>query len=198
MHEVETGALDLLHHDARLPRVAHDCRTTDHVQMGQHAIEQLDLETQTLIAQGDRKGFGIVIRTSVDGRKTFQLILARMDLVAHIAQIAPKGSLGITHHQKGTAHVARPLHRELLRKEVERVATVCSLLVGRGGGAPVEARGHIVHDAFGAAAVVEVQQAANVVDLHLVGGVIGVDGERFAVLVKGDRHEVFLTCAVGG
>ena len=76
-----------------------------------------------------------------------------------------------------------------LRKEVEGVGTVVSLLVRRGGGTSVKARGQIVENAVGPASVVKVQQVPNVVDLHLVGAVIGVDGDGARALVTDDGYD---------
>ena len=176
--EIEAGGLGLLHGDAARAVVADHRRARDDVDLGQHAVEQLDLEAQARVGEGDREGLGAVgLVLGVGGGKARQAVLAGTDLVADVAQVAAEGAVGAADHEQRAPHVARALEGVLLGQDVERVGAVGHVVRAAAHAAAVGIGDEVGQVALGAGAVVEVEEVAVLVHLHLVGGCCGVDGE---------------------
>ena len=191
MNEVEARRLGPFDDHAPRAGVAHDRRARDDVRAGEHAVEKLDLEPEPLVAQGDRERLRPgCLAVGVHGGQPLEGVLAGADLMAVVAQVAPERPLGVAHHQKRAAHVARPLEGELLRQHVERVGALADVRGLPAHAAAVGVGEQIAHVAFAARPVVQVEQVSVLVDPHLVRRSIRVQREGPRAAVVDYRHLV--------
>ena len=187
--EVEAGRLRLLDGEVPVAFVAHDGRAGDHVNLGEDAVEQGHLETEPLVAERHREGLRMVgLVRRVDGGQAGKAVLPVRHLVAHVAKVAPEGPPRVTDGERGTPEVPDPLDGVLEREGVEAVGTVVTGCVGRRGESTVGMREQVVHAARRPSPVVEVEKEPIPVDLHLVGGTPGRQGDGARAVIEDDGH----------
>ena len=90
--------------------------------------------------------------------------------------------------QAGGAVVPRAPNGKFLRQGVQGIGAVRTCVVGISGKTAVVKGQEIIRRAVYGRAVVEMQQAAVAVGLHLVGGAVGFQGEDSRCPVKLDSH----------
>ncbi len=160
-------------------------------ELGKHAEQQLDLDAAARIGERDGERLRTVgLGVGVGGGQARQVVLTLADLVAHVAQIAAEGAVAVAHDEHGAAQVAVALEGELLRQDVERVGARLGLVGARAASAAVRIGEQVPHIALGAGTVIQMQQVAEPVRLHLVGRVPRVQREGTGRLVDENGHRL--------
>ena len=157
--------------------VAHPDGPGDHVVLLQDAVEQLHRQAAAPVMELHGEGLG-GDAVAVEGGQALQGVLALRDGVADIAEIRRVAAVGQVGLQGGQAEVPHAAGGVLLGLGVQRPGAVQAHLVGVGGKAPVlgaDEPGEIAPPQ--PRTVVGVQQHPGAVDLHLVAGAAGVQGD---------------------
>jgi len=132
-------------------------------------------------------------------RQPRQAVFSRQDGVPLVAQVAAAGAVRVLYGQAGGAVVPGSLDGKFLGKGVQGVGAVFAGVVGGSGKTAVVKGQEIIRRAAYGGAVVEMQQAAVAVCLHLVGGTVCLQGKDSRCLVKLNRHMVYvLRCKIFG
>ncbi len=196
--EVEVGAGKIqaeggapAERDRLLPQIFDPHRAGDEIELLKDAVAEGDRDMGGGILELDEEGLGLPL-PGKKGGQAIERVLAPLQLIAAVAQIAGVAAVWQRQLDRGQAEIPHPAGGILLRQHVEREGAVGPGLVGVGGkaavGAPDQGREVLIRDA---GAVVGVQQHPAGAHLHLIGGAAGVDGKQPGLLVVSD-HGAYL------
>ena len=161
---------------------------SDQIILLQHAIEQFDLYLRGGVGQRHDEGIPFFLR-AVEGGQTFQRILASAYLAVHIPQICGPAPIGELQCDRRQAEISHTTGGVFLWERVQGKGPIASRLIGVGGKPPVLAAKKIGQVAArNTRTVVAVQQHVIVPDFHLIGGIFGVQSDKFVFLVKNDHR----------
>ena len=184
-HKVQAGGAELLHGDGPAPLVRNDGAAGEDIQPGQHTVEQRHPHAAAFIFKLNAQGLTLVLlRLGIDRGQAGKGVLPALDAVAPIAQVAAPGAALVPQAQKRGAIVAAALDGKLLGQHVQGIGPIQARVIGVAGKAPVGILEQIVHAALAAPSVVQVQQIAVAVQLHLIRAVVGMERKGFLAFVK--------------
>ena len=130
----------------------------------------------------------------MEGGQALQLVFPRADPIARIAEIQQEAAVGLLPLRRAQAVVAYAAGGVLLGQGVQGVDPVRSGAAGVGGEAPVRVLEQIAQIPIPEpGAVVEVEQDAVAVRLHLIGGAAGVQGKCPALLIVNNHRVITLS-----
>ena len=174
--------------DGGRPLVDHPDGPGDEVIPLQHTVIQLHRHAGGGVLHQDHQGLPLV--PAPEGGQPLQGIFARPELVAGIAQVGQAAAVLRLEFDGGQAEVPHAAGGILLGQSVQGVVPAVARLVGVGGGAPIGILDQIGQVAAAdPRAIVGVQEHIILVGFHLVGGVLGVEGEDFVFLVDDDHRD---------
>ena len=160
----------------------------DDVLLSEHAVQQLQRKAGHAVLHADAQGLGLVFLV-VGAGQAGQGVFALLDAVARVAPLGTGSAGFIPHHQAGQTEIAGVAAGVFLGQGVRRDAPACPVGVVVGREAPVRRgiHGRQVALADGRA-VVEMEQAVQMVQPHLVGGAAGGKGKGARGGVKLNAH----------
>ena len=167
--------------------VADPDRPGDQVVLLQHPVEELHHQAAGRVPEGHGEGLG-GDALAIEGGQALQGVLAVGDGVAHVAQVHDVAAVGQVGLQGGQAEVPHAAGGVLLGLGVQGPGPLQPHLVGVGGEAPVlgaDEPGEVAPPEPGT--VVGVQEHPGAVDLHLVAGAPGAQGEGALLGVISDH-----------
>ena len=171
--QLQTHGARLSQPDDLVARVDDLGGARDDIELLEHAVIQLDTDVSGLVDQGDDQGLGN-LSAVIDGGQTGDRILAVQYLVLFIAELRTAAAVGARSADAGHAEIAYAEGGVLLRHGIQRIGAVLAHIVWVAGEAVIvdtERIGHIVLPELGT--VIEVLQIAQLVDLHLISGILG-------------------------
>ena len=178
------------HREAQLHRlrsqIGHPDGPGDEIQLLKDAVEQLHPDLGRPVLQADGQGLGLP-RPGEKGGKTLQIVFLWFNITAGISQLGGGAAAGQLHLQGGESVVPAAPPGELLGQGVQGVGPVRPRLGRVGGEAPVGVPDQVGHIPLQPGAVVGMEEDAESIRFHLIGGVPGVQGEQAGALVVMDH-----------
>ena len=174
--------------DGLPPLVDHLHRPGDEVAALQYAVVQLYRHFAGGVGEVDHQGLPFV--PAEKGGQAGQGVFPLFQLKAGVAQVGQPAAVRRLKLDGGQAEIAHATGGILLGQGVQGIVTPVARLVGIWGRAPVrelDEPGQVSAPEPGA--VVGVEQHPVLVRLHLVGGVLGVQGEEFVFLIEYDHRD---------
>ena len=155
-------------------------------------FENTGINIEDLISIGT---IGLII--AVHGGKPGQAILSRADLVAYITKVASEGAARVAHGEQGATHVSRSLEGKLLRQHVERIRAVVYVVGAPAHAAAIRVRHEIGHVPVCTCAIVQMQQKAIRIRLHLIRRGTGREREDPGRVIEAYGHGRNLSNTLG-
>ena len=174
--------------DGLPPLVDHLHRPGDEVAALQYAVVQLYRHFAGGVGEVDHQGLPFV--PAEKGGQAGQGVFPLFQLKAGVAQVGQPAAVRRLELDGGQAEIAHAAGGVLLGQGVQGVVPAVARLVGVGGGPPVrelDEPGQVA--AADSGAVVGVEQHPVLVRLHLVGGVLGVQGKDSVFLIEYDHRD---------
>ena len=168
----------------------------DHVPGGEHMILQLYLQADDAVPQGQGQGFRI-LRFPHEGQPG-QGLAALLHGIAREAQVRAAAAVFAQGLNRGQAEIPHAAAAVFLGQGIQGIAPVAGQLVGIAGKAPVGKAQEVVHVAAGLFAVIQVQQHAGCVGLHLVQGMRRLQGKDPRLFMILNTHLDASFCTVPG
>ena len=153
--KIQAGTLQLLDPERSLSLVCYDHASCNDIQLRQDAVEKRNLQSEAMILEKHFQRFRLILfRFGIYGRQSLQGIFPGRDLIAGVAELTAESVVRVLHDQHRAAVIAGPLHRELLRQIIQRIAADIGGIIRRSGQAPVSDRQQPVHAAGGFPSVI--------------------------------------------
>ena len=189
--EVQAQAHGLMELHGPAPPVGQPGGPGDEIVLLAHAVEELHLHAGAGVPEDHPQRLPAL---AVEGGQALQRVLPRANLVVRVPEIQQEAAVALLHLRPAEPVVPHAAGGVLLGQGVQGVDPVRPGAAGVGGEAPVRVLEEVAQIPVPQpGAVVEVEEDAAAVRLHLVGGASGVQGKCPAPLIVNNHRVITLS-----
>ena len=166
-HNIQTCRSQFFYSDLSASGIYDPKASGDDIEFRKHPVKEHCLHSRGPVCKEYFQRLGLMT-FGINCRKPFQGVFALFDGMAFVSEIAGKGTVCIPDNACRRPVIPGPQGRELLGKGIHRVGFVSARLVGIAGKSAVIIGQQVIHAAFGAFSIVQVEQKSVPVHLHLI------------------------------